>query len=542
MASEGSPDPATPGAAAAGGTPDGTAAGVASPDTEARRDDLRHAIDAAATRVVIVGGGVAGLVVARECARPGFEVTVVEASDRLGGTVARTVVDGITVDAGAESFATRGGQVAELITELGLGDRIVQPNPEGAWVRLPSGTVPLPKAGLLGIPSSPLAADVVRAIGWTGAWRAYLDRLRPVLTIGQERSLGALVRKRMGSRVLERLVAPVTTGIYAAQPDDLDIAVVAPGLNAALTRQGSLSGAVSELRANVKAGSAANGLRGGMWMLVQALEDSVAARGGRMLTGVTVTSVDRFDAAAGQATEGSQETDGSEQTGAPDPRWMVRLADGSALPADVVVLAAPATASIALLSVASDELAGLAALEWPEASSVELVTLVLDNPALDAAPRGTGVLVADLPGSGVTAKALTHSTAKWSWLADETGGRHVVRLSYGKAGRPSETIDLSDAEVRSLAVKDASALLNIPLSESDVTGFARVGWTNALPYAALGERERIDTVRAAVESVTGLEVTGSWLAGTGLASVIPDAKEAAHRVRGLRWKELTENL
>ncbi|WP_345762927.1 protoporphyrinogen oxidase [Diaminobutyricibacter sp. McL0608] len=517
MASEGSPD-------------------AAAPDGEARRDDLRHAIDAAATRVVIVGGGVAGLVVARECARPGFEVTVVEASDRLGGTVARTVVDGITVDEGAESFATRGGHVAELIAELGLGDRIVQPNPEGAWVRLPSGTVPLPKAGLLGIPSSPLASDVVRAIGWTGALRAYLDRLRPVLTIGQERSLGALVRKRMGSRVLDRLVAPVTTGIYAAQPDDLDIAVVAPGLNAALTRQGSLSGAVSELRANVKAGSAANGLRGGMWMLVQALEDSVAERGGRVLAGVSVRSVERFEADA------AQETDVSPGTDAPDPRWTVGLADGSTLPADVVVLAAPAAASIALLSVASDELAELASLEWPDASSVELVTLVLDKPALDVAPRGTGVLVADLPGSGVTAKALTHSTAKWSWLADETGGRHVVRLSYGKAGRPSETIGLSDAEVRSLAVQDASALLNIPLSESDVTGFARVGWTNALPHAALGERERIDTVRSAVESVAGLEVTGSWLAGTGLASVIPDAKEAAHRVRGLRWKELTENL
>jgi oxygen-dependent protoporphyrinogen oxidase len=75
-----------------------------------------------------------------------------------------------------------------------------------------------------------------------------------------------------------------------------------------------------------------------------------------------------------------------------------------------------------------------------------------------------------------------------------------------------------------------------------VTGFSRVSWTNTLPYAALGERERIDAVRSAVGEVAGLEVTGSWLAGTGLASVIPDAKEAAHRVRGLRWKELTENL
>ncbi len=516
--------------------PEGAAPDRTATDRAAKRDDLRHAIDAPATRVVIVGGGIAGLVAARECARPGFDVTVVEASDRAGGSVASTVVDGITVDAGAESFATRGGHVAELIEELGLTDRVVQPNPEGAWVRLPSGTVPLPKAGLLGIPSSPLAADVVRAIGWTGAWRAYLDRILPVLTIGQERSLGTLVRKRMGARVLERLVAPVATGVYSARADDLDIAVVAPGLNAALTRQGSLSGAVAELRTDAKAGSAVGGLKGGMWMLAQALESAVTDRGGRVLTGIAASSVERFVAGMDAG------ADDAASDGVPDPRWIVRLADGQALPADAVVIAAPAAASLALLSAASDELAALAALGWPDASSVELVTLVLDNPALDVAPRGTGVLVADLPGSGVTAKALTHSTAKWSWLAEVAGGRHVVRLSYGRAGRASETVGLSDAELRSLAVGDASALLNIPLSESEVTGFARTSWTNALPYAALGERERIDTVRSAVESVTGIEVTGSWLTGTGLASVIPDAKEAAHRVRGLRWKELTENL
>ena len=513
---------------------------------EPRRDDLRHAIDAPATRVVVVGGGIAGLVVARECVRPGFEVTVVEASDRVGGSVASTVVDGITVDAGAESFATRGGHVAELIEELGLAELVVQPNPEGAWVRLPSGTVPLPKAGLLGIPSSPLAADVVRAIGWAGAWRAYLDRILPVLTIGQERSLGTLVRKRMGSRVLERLVAPVATGVYSAQPGDLDIAVVAPGLNAALTRQGSLSGAVAELRSSAKAGSAVGGIRGGMWMLTQALEAAVTDRGGHVLTGVGVASVEPFvpgdEAGAGETRAGAEGHAGAAAQPAPDPRWIVRLADDRTLRADVVVIAAPAAASLALLSAASDELGALGALEWPDASSVELVTLVLENPALDSAPRGTGVLVADLPGSGVAAKAMTHSTAKWSWLAEATDGRHVVRLSYGRAGQASETAGLGNAELRTLAVRDASALLNIPISESEVTGFARTRWTNALPYAALGERERIDTVRTAVDAVTGLEVTGSWLTGTGLASVIPDAKEAAHRVRGLRWKELTENL
>ncbi|MFT3797555.1 FAD-dependent oxidoreductase [Microbacterium sp.] len=41
------------------------------------------------THVVVVGGGVAGLVAAWECAKLGIAVTVLEASDRLGGASRR---------------------------------------------------------------------------------------------------------------------------------------------------------------------------------------------------------------------------------------------------------------------------------------------------------------------------------------------------------------------------------------------------------------------------------------------------------------------
>jgi oxygen-dependent protoporphyrinogen oxidase len=91
-------------------------------------------------------------------------------------------------------------------------------------------------------------------------------------------------------------------------------------------------------------------------------------------------------------------------------------------------------------------------------------------------------------------------------------------------------------------VADAGTVLNIPLSASDIAAFARTPWTNALPYATVGQRERIQRVREGVEDVEGLEVTGSWLAGTGLASVIVDARQTAERARGLRWKALTEDV
>src|SRR5690606_30249852 len=147
------------------------------------------------------------------------------------------------------------------------------PRAGGAWLAgLPGGiAAPLPKGGVLGIPAVAFAKDVVRIIGWRGAWRAYTDRMRPLLTIGQERSLGRLVRTRMGDLVHDRLVAPVTAGVYSANPDDIDVDIAAPGLNAEMSASGSLSGGVANLlgrraeRAAGKApGSAVEGLAGGM--------------------------------------------------------------------------------------------------------------------------------------------------------------------------------------------------------------------------------------------------------------------------------------
>ena len=268
----------------------------------------------------------------------------------------------------------------------------------------------------------------------------------------------------MGAAVLERLVAPVATGVYSAQPDGLDVAVVAPGLNQALTRTGSLSGAVAELRSAAKAGSAVGGIRGGMWRLPlrspgrsrrgaassrRARPWSRSSRGRRRPTpsrAPTPTLAPRPAQTRHNASTATSERDAN------PPRWTVRLADGREVPADAVVLALPAEPALELLGTASPELGGLASLGWPPASSVELVTFVLDDDRLSAAPRGTGVLVADTDESGVTAKATTHSTAKWAWLAEAAGpARHVVRLSYGRAGRTSPTVDLRDEDVRALA-------------------------------------------------------------------------------------------
>ncbi len=159
----------------------------------------------------------------------------------------------------------------------------------------------------------------------------------------------------------------------------------------------------------------------------------------------------------------------------------------------------------------------------PPAVPVSVVTLVLDAPDLDAAPRGTGVLVA--PDADVVAKGLTHATAKWAWLAASVPGRHVVRLSYGRGGaRPSRS--------SLTALTDASAALGVPLTRRHLVGWARSDWPTGLGAPAPGHRDRVVALRRDLPG--GLWVTGAWVAGTGLAAVVADARATAAAVAACR--------
>ncbi|WP_058749146.1 protoporphyrinogen/coproporphyrinogen oxidase [Curtobacterium oceanosedimentum] len=457
------------------------------------------------TDVVVVGGGVAGLVAARDLAKGGAHVVLVEAGDRLGGMIRRHTVAGIDLDLGAESFATRTDAVERLAIELGLGNDVVSPDPRGAWLMTRDGrTAPIPQTGFLGIPGSPMAADVLAVVGQGGGLRAQMDSLLPSPVGARAQSLGALVRKRMGERVLDDLVVPVAGGVYSTHPDQLDPDRVAPGLRAALQREGSLARAVLALRSRATAGSAVQGIRGGIARLVDELVADVTTYGVDVRLGTRATAIERF---AVETVRG----DGSRER----------------LPAQHV------------LASTADPTRRAA----PDRTGIELVTLVVDQPELDAGPRGTGMLVHP-DAEGVRAKALTHATVKWPWLAEAASGRHVLRLSYatrpeddasrrddvsGGATRPdadatgpagtgrSLPVDPDDA-VGTRATRDASALLGVPVTADRVLGAARVRWYGPDLTAA-----------GLAEGVVGIGETSS---GRGLAGIIAAARTSAAGILG----------
>lgn len=495
---------------------------------------------------VVVGGGVAGLVAAHTLAADGLAPVVVEASPECGGYLARADVGPagtpVVVDVGAESYASRSQVIADLVASLGLEP--VEPSGLSAWGYVPTGSAgrltlddgaassgrrpgrafPLPSAGVLGIPGHPWARDTRRAIGVLGALRASLDRVLPASRVDTS-TLASLVRSRLGARVLERLVTPVAGGVHSTDPALLSVDAVAPGLLAAYQRTGSLAGAVLSLRAQAPAGSAVRGLVGGMNQLVAALESVVEERGQvRRSTGAR--RLRRVDGA-----------------------WEVVLSDGSVLCSDRVVLAVGGHAAVALLADHVD-VRGAAPVRGTD---IRLVTLLLRAPGLGEAPRGTGVLVA--PGSDVVAKGTTHASAKWPWLrarldAALGADAHVVRLSYGRGGATAPAplapgrgaadaatdAAAADAAFVEQAVRDVQVLYGVRLGADGVLSSLVTRWDDALSPPTPEHRERTSRLVSDVAALggadgPGLSVTGAWVAGTGLAAVVPHAQAAARSLR-----------
>lgn len=423
------------------------------------------------TRSVVIGAGPAGLLAARDLLSRGDAVTVLEASPAVGGRVSPLKLDGLTLDAGAESFATRGGKVAELARELGL--TVVNPASHPAWVVAPGRAYPLPATGWLGIPTRPLDKDVRRIIGNAAAVHASLEPHRPLGEIADDVTIGALVRARLGDEIAQSLVTPVLQGVYARNIDQLPLRDIDPALPEELREAGSLLHLADRKRTLSPAGSAVQGIEGGMWRLTAALADAVRAAGGRIVTSAAAERL-TFD----------------------DGAWHI-TAGGGKVVADRVVIATP-------LSDAAPLIPNLPPYE-PRQTAV--VTLVLSAPHLAGAPRGTGVLALE----GVTrAKALTHSTAKWPWLAREAGNRHVVRLSYavGESALEEPASGEPGENLAALAVQDASRLLGVALTEANVRAQATSMWHDSAPTSVEN-----------LSPAPGLYLVGSAAGRSGLANI-----------------------
>lgn len=84
-----------------------------------------------ATRVVVVGGGIAGLAAAHRLLESlGGDVVLIEGRPRLCGKIVTETVDGVVIEGGPDSFLSMKPGGVELCKRLGLDGRLVEPEPQ----------------------------------------------------------------------------------------------------------------------------------------------------------------------------------------------------------------------------------------------------------------------------------------------------------------------------------------------------------------------------------------------------------------------------
>ncbi|MEV6738433.1 protoporphyrinogen oxidase [Streptomyces sp. NPDC051104] len=465
-----------------------------------------------AGHVVVIGGGIAGLAAAHRLLDRGARVTVLEASDRVGGKLLPGGIAGVRVDLGAESMLARRPEAVALAREVGLTDRLQPPATATASIWTRGALRPMPKGHVMGVPGTASALSGV--LSDEGLARIERDAELPRTEIGDDVAVGEYVAARLGREVVDRLVEPLLGGVYAGDAYRISLRSAVPQLFEAAKAHDSLTEAVREIQAKAataqQTGPVFMGIEGGVGQLPLAVAESVRSRGGEI----------RLRTAA----------DGLRRT---SEGWEVVVGD-RAERADAVVIAAPAAVAARLLAAESPDAA--AELRTVEYASMALVTLAYRRAEVTL-PEGSGFLVP--PVDGRTIKASTFASRKWGWIAEEDPDVLVLRTSVGRYGE-TEILRREDAELVAVSRHDlheATGLDAAPI-ETRVTR-----WTDGLPQYPVGHHARVARIRAHVAKLPALAVCGAVYDGVGIPACIASAHAAVDQLGGdLRGvEELTAN-
>lgn len=463
-------------------------------------------------RVVVVGGGIAGLATAfrllrlADDASTSIDLTLLESSDRVGGTIETARHDGLTMERGPDSMITDKPWGVELCEELGLGDRLLPTSPDhrGSFIARGGSLHRVPEGFHLMAPSRMWPFLTSRLLSVPGKLRMAADLVIPPRRDDGEsdESLAAFVRRRLGREALERVAQPMVGGIYTADPERLSLRATMPRFLDMERKHGSV---IRAMVAGRRALDAVGTARGPRYELFVAFRDGMEELPRRLLERLPGGSVRLGCPVDSIARDGE--------------RWCVSI-PGESIVADAVCVAAPAHAAARMLRDAAPELATeVAAIEYASTATVNLTCARKDiaHP-LD----GFGFVV---PASeGRATLACSFSSVKYAGRAPQ--GRVLLRAFVGGALSP-QRFELDDRAMIAAVLADLRELVGLR-GEPHETLVSR--YPQAMPQYHVGHLDRMARIDGLLARLPRLEVTGSGYRGTGIPDCIRGANEAAARL------------
>ncbi len=124
---------------------------------------------------------------------------------------------------GAGFFLERKKSAPRLVKDLGLEHLLVNNATGQSYVLVNETLHPMPKGAVMGIPTKIAPFISTGLFSVPGKARAALDFVLPASKPKEDQSLGEFFRRRVGDEVVENLIEPLLSGIYAGDIDKLSL-------------------------------------------------------------------------------------------------------------------------------------------------------------------------------------------------------------------------------------------------------------------------------------------------------------------------------
>jgi len=462
-------------------------------------------------KVVIIGGGITGLTAAyylQKHARENellLEVKLVEASHRVGGKMQTYVKDGFVIERGPDSFLERKESAGRLAREVGLGDKLVNNSTGKSYVLVKDRLHPIPGGAVMGIPTQISPFVTSGLFSWPGKFRAAGDFFLPPSKVAGDQSLGDFFRRRLGDEVVENLIEPLLSGIYAGDIDNMSLLSTFPQFYQTEQKYGSLILGTKKSTPAPKKQPAelAQAKKKGMFLTVtsglQSFVDAIESKleSGSVIKGIRVDKVSK------------------QKRG-----YRLRLSSGETLDADSILVAAPHEAALHIF--ADHEHIFTPFRDMPS-TSVATIAMAFPESVIKEDIDGTGFVVSRNSDYTITACTWTHK--KWPHTTPE--GKVLLRLYVGRPGDEA-IVDLSDDEIIQIALEDLNKIMEIQ-TQPDFAVVSR--WKEAMPQYTVGHKQRIANLKRNLEEeLPGVFVGGSSFEGVGLPDCIDQGEVAVEKI------------
>jgi protoporphyrinogen/coproporphyrinogen III oxidase len=445
---------------------------------------------------IVVGGGVSGLVCAYALHRAGVEAVVAEASARAGGVIRSERREGFLLELGPQSFSGT-ATLRKLCAELGIEEQLVE-----APARAPRYV--LADGKLVAVPMSPPALLTSSLLGGGTKWNMARDvfgRSRPP---EDDESIASFVRRKFGAEVLDRLVGPFVSGVYAGDPERLSLRSAFPQVHEAEKAAGSvIRGMMRAAKRHTEPPERPTLLsfRDGNETLVRALAAKMGS-GLRLGAEVGAIAVAR-DGSAGKFEVRLREA-GGEQT----------------LLAERLVIATPTDVAGRLLKEVNAKFETL--LSVIEYAPVAVVSLGYRRADVGHSLEGFGFLVPR--SNGLRVLGTVWNSSLFSGRARD--GFALLTSFVGGATDPA-AVTLSNESLAALVHSEIQPLLKL----SGTPMFANVQiYRRALPQYNLGHGERLAAIEKLRSEVGNLFFVGNYLRGPAIGSCVEQGLGVAEEI------------